>query len=527
MSNYIFTKAIVAPDQGVDFSVKSHLLKENQWAGLEGLRCRQGIMSDFPGWRSIFSSKPGYTFTSLLTEFRHRDASRVLVIGNQNKLYKYDVSTHLPVEIGAGPYAPDRFRTWKGVVYNDKLYITNKQDGVQKYDGLVNFAPVANSPKGWSINLLNNHLCVFGDGTNPWTFRWAAEGTDNFVATATNDAGQFDVIDNDDVAQNLLPLDLDLIGYKDRSIHAFTYIGGNAVMGHRRMVSDVGLLAPDGIAAFTDHHIFFGDPPGVYLYTGGNSVDPSIGRPIEDKVFGEIPYSKKHLVKALVNDDEKEIIFFYPNSVSVAAANRMVIFNMRDKVWYGPFNVTGCEVDATVNFSIDFANVIDSFTAPFIIDTVNSVIDSFGVGTSVGGDPLFGTSIGDVMGLGASPTADGAAITRTGWTGENFLGIGSSDGMGAAAGLPLGSVFQVNQVNLEVLNTSPATLNYYIGYKMTLADDMRWKGPYNFQAIPGRRINIPLRAGPGRWFASKFESQNSAIISLAGIQYFFSFLGER
>src|SRR5262249_31382778 len=114
MSNYIFTKAIVAPDQGVDFSVKSHLLKENQWAGLEGLIYRQGIMIHFPGWRSIFSSKPGYTFTSLLTEFRHRDASRVLVIGNQNKLYKYDVSTHLPVEIGAGPYAPDRFRTWKG-----------------------------------------------------------------------------------------------------------------------------------------------------------------------------------------------------------------------------------------------------------------------------------------------------------------------------------------------------------------------------------------------------------------------------
>jgi hypothetical protein len=466
------------------------------------------------------------TFISLMAEFRRLDATRTLVVGGDTALFKYDVANKALVQIStAGPYSPTRPRPWKAVAYNDKFYMTNQNDVIQVYDGTT-CVPIANAPKGWSINILNNHLCVFGVDRNPWTFQWAAEGGSDFVATATNDAGQFDVIDNDDVAMNLLPLNIDLIGYKDHSIHAFTYIGGQAVMGHRRMVSDVGLMAPDAIAAFTDRHIFLGNPPGVYEYTGGNSVDSSIGRPVEDKIFGEMTFARKDLCKCLVIDQTKEILFFYANQTALKAANRVVIYNMRDKTWYGPFDIVGSEVDATCQFSIDFGNVIDSFTSTFP-DNVNTIIDLYGVVAGIAGEPLFATTNGDIMVIGGLNSANGVFINRTGTTGDVFLGGGGTDGFGAGINLPLGSVFQVNKVDVELLNVSNLAVNYYIGSRMTLADSFRWKGPYPIVGAPGRKINIPLRSYPGRWFASKFELLNNAPMNLAGFQYYYSFSGER
>jgi hypothetical protein len=225
-------------------------------------------------------------------------------------------------------------------------------------------------------------------------------------------------------------------------------------------------------------------------------------------------------------EQTKEIVFFYADQRAVKAANRAVVYNFRDNVWYGPFDVVGSEVDSTCAFSIDFANVIDSFNTVYP-DNINTIIDLYGVTKGVSGEPLFGTSNGDVMSLGNENTANGTFFTRSATTGAVFLGAGGATGDGGGMNFPFGSVFQVNQVNIELMETTSATASYYLGYKMTLTDSFTWKGPYILDGLKQRKLNIPVRSGPARWVASKFEMVNNATLQLAGFEYFFSFIGER
>lgn len=524
MSVYKFRKSILAPALGVNYALKPHLIPEQQWFNLERMKCYQGVVYGFPGWSNILdASTPFVTLCSLIAEFRQKAGTVKLVCGDVDNLYDYSTTTKLLTDkSGATTFAPTRDRPWSSTVYSDKIYVTNKVDGLYQWDGGAGNFTAVGTNKLWNIRVLQNHLCGFGLDANPFTFAWASEGTETFTAAATNDAGAFDVLESPDEAVGLEILNQGLIGYKQRSIHAFDYIGGRAIMGRRRMVSDVGLLGPYAIAAYSDHHIFMGDPPAFYRYNGGNSVDDTIGAPVNSKVFGELHPTLRNRCRALSLYNTREVMFFYPDTTATTGCNRVVIYNKEEQDWYGPFSLTNL-VDYCTQAQIRITSTINSHAE--IIDTVTAMIDSFG-GAPLAYTGLFGTPT-KLMDIGRSDDDDGTTFTRTAESGDIFVGRNCEDEHGGKLDFPHGSVFQIQQMNLEFEKILGTTFQMFLGTRMNLGESITWTGPYTITNTNTHVIEVPVRPPIARWHRVRFIMPNGVNAFLSGYQYLFSHAGVR
>lgn len=524
MSVYKYRRVFPAPVGGVNYGVRApYLIKPGQWLTLQQIRNRLGVVSEFPGWASILASGNAGGFGSLLTEFKLASGTTHIVVGGDDKLFMYDTATSTLTDIsGVLTFAPTRDYPWHSIVWNDILYMTNKADGLHKWTGAGNVAAIGgSSPDAWLIRVLRNHLAYFGNGTNPWKFGWAALGSESdWTASATNDAGSFDVIDTNDPAVGLENLDEDLVGYKEKSIHKFTYIGGREVVARRRMVSDVGLLSPYSVAAFTSRHIFMGNPYNFYLYEGSNYVDDSIGDPIREKVFGDFSPLLARRCRSVIWPSTQEVLFFYPSATSSNDCDRCVVYNYKENNWHGPFNIP--VTMAGLARVIDAA-VIDDIAD--IIDSVDALIDSFGI-SSQGYVPLFLDGAGDLHQIGASNSANGVGIERVAETGDIFLGVGSEDYLGNARTFSPSTVFRVNQVNLDFESIVDAEIDLYVGYRMDLNDTIQYAGPYKVKSFFTQNIQVPVRV-TGRWFRLKFVLPSSRQMALLVYQFLFNPMGVR
>lgn len=529
MSIYRYRKTVVSPTDGVDLSVDPHLLKPSQWSNLNRMQCLNGRVSAFPGHARLESSGFGGTRVTLLREYRQKSGTVYLMGADDVDIVYFDTTTRTWTDIsGATTFGPTRDYPWDGITYANAFYLTNKVDGLYKWTGVGNVSAIASSPKGWFINVLNNHICTFGDDANPFTFSWAAEGTETFVAADTNDAGSFDVLETSDHAAGLHYLDKSLIGYKRKSLHKFNYIGGKAVMGHDVMVPNIGLVG-SAIAVFADSHIFMGDPPGFYEYTGGNTADPSIGFPIFETVFGEINFALKNRSRCLVLPNTYQILFFYPSVLSSTGCDRVVMYNRKDRTWAGPWyfggsSASGLRCEVTGSAEIVLTTVIDNVSA--IIDSVTDIIDLYG-NTYSSGYQLVGDQAGRVLHIGGSMSDRSNLLTRECETGDLALGKECEDDNGQPMSFPLNSVFQVHQINIMLGDIGAQGIQMYVGSKMNLNEVIVWDSAKTIYSDGDQTLEVPVRPRPGRWHRLKFVLPDSKDMALLGYQILFSHSGVR
>lgn len=524
MSVYEYRKTWVAPAMGVNYSVRPHLLAFNKWFKLQQMRCRYGLVTEFPGWDSILASGNAGGFGSLLTEYKMEDGTIKLIVGGPTKLFELDPTTlTLTDKSGAITFGPTRDYPWSAQVWANNFYASNKIDGLHKYTGTGNFAAVSGAPKLWNIRVIKNHFAGFGVDNDPMKFQWAAEGSETaWTALATNDAGSFRIVESSDRAVGLEPLHEELIGYKENSIHIFTFIGGREVIGRRRAIPDVGMLGPYAIAVLTDQHIFMGRPGNFYRYTGGTTIDDSIGDEIRAAVFDNIHSVLANRSRTLILPLTFEVMFMYPDKTSTNDCNKCVIYNYKEKHWTGPFDIAATMAGAA---KLVFATTIDSHSE--LIDTVSDAIDTFGITT---GESLrlFMDSAGDVLEVGASLSNKGTPITREAETGDLALGVDCEDHLGQKAIFPLSTIFNITQLNIEVEDASGGDIQLYIGSRRDLNDPIMWSNSITIKSAASQVLEIPVFGiPPGRWFRLRFILPNSERLSLAGYQIFFTTAGVR
>jgi hypothetical protein len=539
----LLRRTVVAPAGGVNYAVKPHLLTPQQWFALQRVRCRFGVLSTFPSISNpggqINGTAPA--FVSLIHDYIQLNGVHFLIVANATNIYlvsgglgSIDTPTYTTLNTGM---TPSIAYPWSTVDFNDVCYITNRNDGVWKYGGTGAFTKITGAPNGWFVNALREHLVTFGDGNYGQRIRWCTQLTDNdWVATATNDAGQFDIIDTNDQAMGLYALQDDLAAYKERSIHALTYVGGNEVIARRPMVMDVGLISPYAIAAFSDKHIGM-SAKGFFLYTGGVDVDSTIGDPIRDIVYENIHPLYRRAVRTLIKFDTQEILFAYPTvdsppiTANQGVCNMVVVFNYKTNVWYGPFPLAVDFFGATIAGTVP---VIDSVHA--IINTITNTIDSYSypAGTSqyivgYGGGPggtFSRLSVFEEASYDHTATSGHAAET-----GDIFLGAEATDYIGNNVALPPGGVFRLESVNLELFavqgEINPALfVSMFVGHRFDLNDNIIWDGPYKVTCTASQTVRVPVRC-TGRWFRLRFTFPDDVRLTLAGYQFLFSYMGTR
>lgn len=541
----LLRKSVAAPAGGVNFAVKPQLLSPQQWFTLQRMRCRLGVLSTFPSISTpggqINESLGTAQFVSLIHDYIQLNGVHFLLVANGQSIYLVSngissFDTPIFTQLNTGMH-PSIFYPWSAVDFNDICYITNRADGVWKYGGTGIFTKITGAPNGWFINALREHLITFGDGNFAQRIRWTSQLSDSdWVASATNDAGQFDILDTNDQAMGLYSLQDDLVAYKERSIHTLTYIGGNEVIARKPMVMDVGLLSPYAVAPFSDRHIGMSEK-SFFLYTGGTDVDDSIGDPIRNIVYENLHPLYRRAIRTLVKFDTQEILFAYPTVdapeiiPNQGVCNMVVVYNYKNNVWYGPFPLPVDFFGTTIAGSVP---VIDSVHR--IINTVTSFIDSY---ISSTGAAQF------IVGYGNGPgqTASVFGIFEEGnhdrkqtsghsaETGDIFLGAGAQDYVGKDVALPLGGVFRLEAVNLEIhadqdIFETPPYVQMFVGHRFDLGDDVIWDGPYAISCVAAQNIRVPVRC-TGRWFRLRFTFGDNLRLTLAGYQFLFSYMGTR
>lgn len=492
-------KTVAVPDRGIDYSLKPHAFDPRAWFILDGWRTKNGTIRSFEGWNSIMAPPLGEPVLGLAEYMRPIDLARFYMVMAANTVHSYDIAAGTRSDITGGMVlAASPTRPWASAVFGGSIHIASlNTDGIHFWDGTAaNLVKIDESPSFAHINTINNYLVGvyerLGTEHYPYSFRWAAEGTnDQWIATETIDAGEFDISDTPDKCVALHRLGDDLVVYKERTIVPVTFVGGNEVFGRRAAVAGTGLIGPYALAMAGDRHIFMGQE-NFYSYTGGNVVDDSVGDMIRDKVYPELNKTTANQSRAIYLRDRLEMVYFYPSldNVDDVGCDKAVIYNLKDGTWTGPMTIT------------DFITFVSNFDHP---------------------DPLkrdiLGSVAGKVMAHGTSFTEDGLAQTRVMESGDHNMQTDLVDADGAKLFFPLTTVFQVNVVNIDVESVSGApTARFFIGSRLDLNDDISWQGPLTITATSAQTIVVPVRR-TGRWFRIKIECDANLPFVLLGYQF--------
>jgi hypothetical protein len=529
-------KAVAPFVMGVDAQYRPQAIDPNAFLTLEQFRIHRGTVTPFPGWNSVLHPGGVGPYGTMLKEFITLAGSSHILMAGPDKVYTYDPETKTVTDISAAlVFGASRNEPWWPFFFNDSIYFTQKNDGLHKWNITGNVVHVPEAPKGKVGGVIAAHLCLFNvsdiDGDHPQRFQWASEATDDdWIAAPNNDAGYFDISESGDIGIGALPLQDDLVLYKEQSIIQIAFIGGNEVFGRRYTLRNIGLLGSYAVLDVGGEHILMGQDT-FYTYSGGN-VSSDIGVKIRDRVYNEIDLSKRARIRSVYMQETREALFFYPSNTSTQPdADKCVIYSTQEKLWYGPFNVQ-CSMAGrtTKNATIVVDSILD------IADTVATIVNNYPTGADSHPRTLFIDDVGDLQEFGMEYSANGAPITRILETGDQFLGITATDGDGNVTPQLPEAVFQVAEVNLEFNFLEPDKLyELWLVYRMSLEGLIRYAGPYpvrglsftdgSNEAVTGR-IKVPVRAS-GRWFRIKFVAPNSQRATLAGYQYGFNMVGRR
>jgi hypothetical protein len=520
-------KSIAPFTQGVDLQARPQAIDAAAFLILEQLRVHRGVVFNFPGWSSILASGAVGAFGTMIHEFTSLSGASTLLVAGPDKVYTYSPITKTVTDVsGALTFNATRTDPWWPFFFNDSLYFTQKNDGLNKWGGGTVTA-IPSAPKARVGGVIAAHLCLFNvnDGTDhPQRFQWASEATDNdWVEAPNNDAGAFDIVEGGDIGIGALPIQDDMVLYKEQAIIQIAFIGGNEVFGRRYSIHNVGLLGTYAVQDIGGEHIFMGHDT-FYRYSGGNVTD-DVGLKIKDRVYPIMNFTRRARIRSVYIQQTREVLFMFPSILNPEQpdADKCVIYNVHDQAWYGPFDIRCSMAGVTTR---DSAIVVDDVTD--IVDEVSIIVNQYPTGVAEQPRTLFTDDVGNLMEIGLAQSANGEPITRTMESGDQYLGAMTTDQNGAPSAILPEAVFQVAEVNLEFNYLEPnKRYDLWVGFRMSLQTPIQYAGPFGIRGSQtSGRIKQPMRV-TGRWFRVRIVIPSSRRMVLAGYQYGYNVVGRR
>lgn len=313
---------------GIITDISPHDLPLSAWSAGRNVRMIDGRVEKMPGHKQSFT--PG-TDVRFMLPFQHATGYWWLYAGN-NSIWTYQGGQTADVTRLTGPYNAANER-WSGGVMNGIAILNNPNDVPQQWSnpGLANrCVNLANWPADWraqNLKPFGNFLVALGttkgNSPQPYNVNWshpAEPGTVPIswdIADPTKDAGEQTLADTEGFVVNQLTMgNLNLI-YKEDSVHAMQYIGGNNIFGFRALFTkeNIGLLMPNGLASFTppgksSHHIVFG--PNDIVVHDGRSVIPILEGRMRKWLYNNLDSDNFRNTFIVNNLQMKEIWICFP-----------------------------------------------------------------------------------------------------------------------------------------------------------------------------------------------------------------------
>lgn len=207
----------------------------------------------------------------------------------------------------------------------------------------------------------------------PYRVRWSQWQNPRLWHNNEDGSGMSGYVDVDDTDGKIIAIkrlgDV-LYVYKERSIIAFTYTGGEDTVFSKEVVTTkAGLISPEAIVELPHMHIFVGQD-NIYAFDGNTCT--AIGDPVKDWVYQNIKPDSTNRIFGYYNEETGDATFsFYSTVNENDNCDKAMIYNVSMRTW----STREMYMTAIGQYSIKEDKIIDSVNIPY--DEMNtSIIDS-------------------------------------------------------------------------------------------------------------------------------------------------------
>jgi len=322
-----------------------HLLPPNAWTGGTNVRFREGVVEEFSCDAATMGT-PGIA-PYHLQPVGTPTAFWWMYMGLA-KVYATDGSTHYDItRSSGGDYSATADLKWTSGVLGGIPFCNNAVDDPQIWTAISGGTPLVSltnwpaSTKCGSLRAYKNFLIAM-DVTEssvryPHLIRWSHPAEPGAVPSSWDytdtalDAGRRMIGDSGDFLVDGLPLGSIFILYKENSIYAMQYIGGQQIFDTQPLSQAAGLLAKGCAVEFRQgQHAVFSD--GDICVVDGTNVESIADKRIRRFIFSQLDGSYYRRSFVLHNRYEKEVWFAFPQS-GQTRPSLVAVWNYADNKW--------------------------------------------------------------------------------------------------------------------------------------------------------------------------------------------------
>jgi len=457
-----------------------------------------------------YTGKTGNTFTGCTRGANSTSAAAHLDGATATRTKKwYDITRGGGA---GGAYSTTAAENWTATVIGGVLVMTNGVDDpqywelisgvpatIQKMQNLNNWTASTECRSMRAFRSFLIALNITSSGVSyPRLVKWSTEAgiqttpTSWDVASATVDAGEYELADSKGAILDGLPLRDSFMIYKEDSIYSMTYVGTPFIFAFRQLSPSIGALTKNCIAEFDGGHFVFGN--GDIYINDGQRVTSILPHKIRDYIFNFIDgaqYKKSFVVADYGNT---EMWACFPTAENTSnQCNKAVVWNWTNKA----FTLRDLPNLAHIGYgSIDDPN---SFTTWAVaLPTWSAALGSWSATWSTVENVLVMAGLTDTK---LYRNASGNQEVTTDMT--SYI---------ERTGLSNTSQNQPDQTTVKRIKAiwpkmevsgSDNTVNVYVGTQMSTEEAVTWTSAYTFN--PDTQSKVSVRAS-GKLYGVKFES---------------------
>lgn len=328
-----------AGQYGVIADAAPQELPINAWSAADNIRFKDGYAIRFKGTEQVFDAPIVAPYW--LHQY-NTSAARFMVHAGLAAVYVDDGTTRTDITGTAPTGAVDD--RWTGGVLNGVLVMNNGKDVPTYWGGNVanNLAALTGWDTNWrakSLRPFKNYLVACHvtktSTVYPHMVKWSEAADPGTIpaswneADATIDAGEVDLAETGDLIIDQLPMgDVNVI-YKQRSMYAMRYIGGQQIFSFQRMPGEVGALARGCIADTPKGHVVLtaGD---VVIHSGQGPQSILTGR-MRTWLFQNMDETYYQRSFVVANGQTNEAWVCFPE-VGQTTCTKALVWNWEDNV---------------------------------------------------------------------------------------------------------------------------------------------------------------------------------------------------
>lgn len=309
----------------------------NSWSSAENMHFPENYAQKIIGYRSLYGGASVSPY--FISTVRPLSGLPFWVYAGATAVYAFDTS-HNAITRASGPYTSS---AWQGGVLNGLLYLNNGVDKPQVWSPAVNtqkLIDLPNWPATTRVKILRSfkNFLVALDVTkgairDPRLIKWSHPAP---IATypvswdetdPTKDAGEYSLSETEGINIDCLPLRNVNIIYKDDSIWAMAYVGGNDIFSFDNLFRNIGIISMNCACEYQKgkHLVFARDDVIIH---DGQSTSTILRAKMRARIYNSIDTINAGNSFVTIDPANQEVWICWPET-NYVWPNKALVWNWR------------------------------------------------------------------------------------------------------------------------------------------------------------------------------------------------------